>query len=135
MQAENYSTKEREMLGIVWGIIHFRPYLYGRKFTIITDHKPLSFLHSLKEPKGREARWLQELAQYDFDVAHQPGLAHVAADALSRLPDRSSTAERSKLERATANERADNVFCGATGWEPQITRDEIDHVYKGPTPS
>ena len=52
------------------------------------------------------------------------------ADALSRLPDRSSTAERSKLERATAEELADNVFCGATGWEPQITRDEIARLHR-----
>jgi len=38
----NYSTVEKEMFAIVWGIKHFRPYLFGHKFTIVTDHRPLT---------------------------------------------------------------------------------------------
>lgn len=83
---KKYCTTEREMLGIVWGINHFRPYLYGRKFTVITDHKPLSYLCSIKEPKGRQARWLQDISQDDFSVEHKPGRDHQDADALSRTP-------------------------------------------------
>jgi len=38
---QNYNTIEKELLAIVWAVKHFRPYVYGTKFLIITDHKPL----------------------------------------------------------------------------------------------
>jgi hypothetical protein len=37
----NYTTREKELLAVVWGIKHFRPYLYSRKLTIVSNHKPL----------------------------------------------------------------------------------------------
>jgi hypothetical protein len=38
---QNYSTIEKELIAIIWDCRHFRPYLLGRNFTIVTDHKPL----------------------------------------------------------------------------------------------
>ena len=38
----NYTTSEKELLAIVWATKYFRPYLYGRKFKILTDYKPLT---------------------------------------------------------------------------------------------
>lgn len=48
----NYSTVEKEMLAIIWATKYYRPYLYGRKCKIITDHKPLTWLMSFKEPNS-----------------------------------------------------------------------------------
>ena len=44
----NYSTTEKEALAIIAAVKQFRPYIYGHKFTIITDHKPLKWLESMQ---------------------------------------------------------------------------------------
>ena len=47
-----YCASRREMLALVWATHHFRPYLYGRRFVLRTDHSALQWLHSFKEPEG-----------------------------------------------------------------------------------
>ena len=83
-----YSATEKEALAVVFATDHFRAYLLGRKFTLITDHSALLLLHSL-EPKGRLGCWVMTLQEYSFDVQHRPGISHGNADALSHLPTHS----------------------------------------------
>lgn len=82
---QNYSTVERECLAIVWATKYFRCYLYGRKFTIVTDHRPLKWLMNVKDPASRLARWNLKLQDYDFEIVHKPGLQQTHVDCLSRL--------------------------------------------------
>ena len=85
-QAETrYSTIERELLAIVWAVKHFRPYLFGRRFTLITDHRPLTWLFSIKDPGSRLARWRLKLEEYDYKIEYKAGKSNKNADALSRL--------------------------------------------------
>lgn len=81
----NYSTIEKELLAIVWATKYFRPYLFGREFKIITDHKPLIWLMNLKEPGSRLTRWRLRLAEYDYTIVHKKGKINTNADALSRI--------------------------------------------------
>lgn len=80
-----YSTIERELLAIIWAVKHFRPYLYGQKFQIYTDHRPLAWLYSLKEPNSKLTRWRLRLQEYDFTIVYKNGKQNTNADALSRI--------------------------------------------------
>lgn len=84
-EEKNYATMEKECLAIVEGIKHFRPYLYGYQFTVITDHKPLEHIDKFKAHNGRVARWRMMLSDYHFDVVARPGHLNGNADALSRF--------------------------------------------------
>ena len=81
---KQYCATRRELLALVWASRHFRPYLYGRKFIVRTDHHALRWLHNFKEPAGQVARWLEQLAEFDYEVVHRQGKQHTNADALSR---------------------------------------------------
>lgn len=82
---KNYPTIEKELLAIVWAVKHFRPYLYGRSFKIMTDHKPLIYLFNLKDPSSRLLKFKLILEEYDYEIEYVKGRENVAADALSRL--------------------------------------------------
>uniref|UniRef100_A0A0A9XBE2 RNA-directed DNA polymerase n=1 Tax=Lygus hesperus TaxID=30085 RepID=A0A0A9XBE2_LYGHE len=79
------STIERELLACVWACQYFRPYLYGRKFTLETDHQPLQWLHSLKEPNSKLFRWKLRLEEFNFEIKYKKGKHNANADALSRI--------------------------------------------------
>lgn len=80
-----YSTIERELLAVVWAVKHFKPYLYGKKFTIYTDHRPLAWLYSLKEPNSKLTNWRLRLEEYNFEIKYKKGPQNTNADALSRI--------------------------------------------------
>ena len=81
----NYSTIEKELLSIVWSTKYFRPYLYGKKFIIQTDHRPLVWLMSLKDPNSNMLKWRIKLDEYNFEIKYKAGKLNSNADALSRL--------------------------------------------------
>ncbi|KAL1109910.1 hypothetical protein AAG570_014144 [Ranatra chinensis] len=80
-----YSAIERELLGVVWAVEHFRPYVWGRQFQIKTDHKPLVWVEGLRETSARITRWKERLAPYTFQITHTKGRDNVVADCLSRM--------------------------------------------------
>lgn len=82
---QNYSTIEKECLCLVWATKYFRPYLFGRKFNIITDHKPLQWLFSLKDPNSKLLRWRIKLDEFDYNIIYKKGKLNTNADALSRI--------------------------------------------------
>ena len=81
-----YSATRRELLAIVNFTRQFRHYLLGQKFTNVTDHRALQWLHNFKDPDGITARWLEKLAPFNYEVRHRPGKSIGHADGLSRSP-------------------------------------------------
>ena len=84
----NYACIERELLAIVFGIQRFHTYLYGRKFIVLTDHKPLEmiYLKPITSAPPRLQRMLLKIQGYDFELKYCPGKEMVVPDTLSRLP-------------------------------------------------
>ena len=69
----------------------FHQYIYGRHFSLVTDHKPLESLFNEKKATppmaaARIQRWALTLAAYNYSIEYKPGPEHANADALSRLP-------------------------------------------------
>ena len=81
---KNYSTIEKECLGIIWGIEKFRKYLYGVEFLLETNHKPLSYLQTAKVLNPRIMRWAMRLQPYRFRIVAIRGQDNLGADYLSR---------------------------------------------------
>ncbi|CAI7847375.1 unnamed protein product [Closterium sp. NIES-53] len=82
----NYSSYKGEGLEAVWAITHFRVYLQGRPFTLVTDHQPLTWLMMNQGLTGRNARWAMRVQENDFTIKHRPGKNMQHVDGLSRNP-------------------------------------------------
>ncbi len=80
----NYAAVDKECLAIVDGIRHFQIYLTGVKFDVITDHKCLEWLDSVRDAGGRRTRWSLRLQPFNFTIRHRPGTENGNADGLSR---------------------------------------------------
>ncbi len=88
---KRYSQLDKEGLAVIFGIRTFHKYLYGRAFTICTDHKPLInlFIETKAVPQmgsPRLQRWAVMLQAYQYNIVYKPGKYHQNVDALSRLP-------------------------------------------------
>jgi len=75
---------ERELIGLVQAVRHWRPYLWGRSFRVRTDHYSLKFLLDQRLSTVPQHQWISKLFGYDFTVEYRPGRLNTVADALSR---------------------------------------------------
>ena len=75
---------ERELIGLVQAVRHWRPYLWGRHFLVRTDHYSLKFLLDQRLSTVPQHQWLSKLFGFDFAVEYRPGRLNTVADALSR---------------------------------------------------
>ena len=87
---QNWTVTEIELLAALECIRTWRPYLWGRHFTLIVDHAALKWLHTMKDTveggsASRLMRWILKLQEYDFEVVHKPGKEHSDADGVSRI--------------------------------------------------
>ena len=80
----NYSVIEKECLAIKWATHALRYYLLGRSFSLITDHAPLRWLHTMKDNNARITRWYLALQPFHYTVKHRAGKEHQNADFFSR---------------------------------------------------
>ena len=88
---ERYSVNELELLGVVWSVEYFKYYLFGKSFTIITDHRALLSImkenRSNKSYNSRLTRWIDRLLPFDFNIEHIPSAKMGLVDYISRQPN------------------------------------------------
>ncbi|XP_048578018.1 uncharacterized protein K02A2.6-like [Nematostella vectensis] len=100
---KNYAQLEKEALSIIYGVKKFHQFLYGRRFILETDHKPLLTILGPKSAiptlaAARLQRWALILASHQYDVVYRKGVDHSNADGLSRLPvDKPRVSEETEI--------------------------------------
>jgi len=67
-----YCTTRRELAEIMYRLRQYRHLLLGHHFTFRTDHAALTYLLRTPDPVGQSARYLDKLAEYQFEVVHRP---------------------------------------------------------------
>ncbi|EIE88990.1 hypothetical protein RO3G_13701 [Rhizopus delemar RA 99-880] len=80
-----WSTTKRELYAIILALKKYRKFLWGKHFTIYSDHKALVYLHTQKIANPMMIGWMETLLDFDFDVVHIPGVLNKLPDQLSRL--------------------------------------------------
>ena len=85
LREAKWSTIEKKRL-LSFVQLQSYPYLWGKKFTVITDHNPLKWLIKMAKPTGRLMRWSLLLKEYDMDIQYRPNSKNGNADGLSKMP-------------------------------------------------
>ena len=81
----NWSTYTKEAYALIAAVRHWNVYLSGKPFTLLSDHNPLVYLRKQKDPRGKFARWIAELEEFEYNIEYIPGACNLKADSLSRL--------------------------------------------------
>ncbi|KAJ9513875.1 hypothetical protein QJQ45_020951 [Haematococcus lacustris] len=97
----NYTTGEQELLALVTACKVWRCYLEGVSFVLVTDHMPLTYLQTQKVLSRRQARWMEYMARFSFEIRYKPGVGN-PADPLSRYPVLALTVWLLAITRAQA---------------------------------
>jgi hypothetical protein len=93
-----YSQIDKEAFAIAFSVKKFQQFLYGRKFILVTDHKPLTAIFGPKAgiptlAVSRLQRYALLLSAFDYSIEYRKSKNNGNADALSRLPDPSTESE------------------------------------------
>jgi len=114
---KNYPAHKLEFLALKWAVTEkFHDYLYGCKFTVLTDNNPLTYVQTTAKLDATGHRWMASLASYDFKIRYRSGRSNAAADGLSRREDAYDVIVESNVIRAVClsvtvdHEKAPLVF-------------------------
>ena len=95
---KDWAPTTKEAFALVLAVRHWHVYLAGKRFVLNSDHNPLVYMRNQKDPRGKFARWILELEEYDYVVQYVKGVDNVKADALSRIVNDKSQQPSSPLE-------------------------------------
>jgi len=94
---KNYHTMKLEFLALKWAVTEkFNDYLYGNKFTVMTDNNPLTYVLTTAKLDATGNRWMSALAAYDFNIVYKTGRTNIDADTMSRHPANKNSSHNEK---------------------------------------
>uniref|UniRef100_A0A3P9L7F3 Gypsy retrotransposon integrase-like protein 1 n=1 Tax=Oryzias latipes TaxID=8090 RepID=A0A3P9L7F3_ORYLA len=113
---QNYPTHKLEFLALKWAVCEkFHDYLYGCKFTVLTDNNPLTYVLTSAKLDAAGHRWLAALSTYSFDIKYRAGQANGDADGLSRRPQASPVEDEVFIEERERIENLKNRLMDVAG--------------------
>ncbi len=65
-----YSATDEEALAVVLACYHFHHYLWGTKFTILTDHQPLTSIFKKKTKSATMNCTILEMREYHSEIKY-----------------------------------------------------------------
>lgn len=80
-----YTTTKKESVAVVWTIMKFLPYLYGRTFKVVSYHHSLYWLVNLRDPSGLLACWRLGLQEFDVTIIYKSGCKHATSLLIAHL--------------------------------------------------
>jgi len=100
---------ERELIGLVTTVKHWRPYLWGRTFIIRSNHYILKYILDQRLSTIPQHQWVSKLLGYDFSVEYKPDRHNIVADALSRKETAASLMSLSEIQFPIFNQLKEEV--------------------------
>jgi len=98
-QHAKLAAYERELIGLVQAVRHWRAYLWTTEFIVRTDHCSLKHLLDQRLATIPQHTWVSKLFGYSFQVEYKPGKLNAAADALSRRDEYETSARPCAISR------------------------------------
>ena len=115
---KRYSATELEGLAVFKSINFWDHFLYGQKFTVVTDHRALVYLLQSKRLNKRLHGWVLKLLDFNFDIMYRPGKANSDADGLSRQSWSTDEGDPGQEEENKQSRTTDGLVGGDVGISP-----------------
>lgn len=131
---KKYSQIEKEALGIIFAVNKFHKYIFGRKFKLKTDHKPLLAIFGNKKgipvyTANRLQRWAINLLAYDFDIDYINTESFAYVDSLSRLINQTTANDDDYVIAAIDFEANINQIINKNIEAIPVKNDQLKHAY------
>ena len=117
----NWPTHERELFAFVYAFRKWKHYLIGTTVKIESDHKPLTWLKTQKTLTAKQARWLERLEEFDWEIQYIPGKDMVVSDAISRKDEEVNVLQEDLQEQKRSGYHRHGTS-DMFGWFPYVDK-------------